>query len=335
MTWQDVLSRLLEMQRRIRAAVHARMLSQAHEVLSRTVRDERGDTIFAIDVAAEEIVLPYLEEWAEQTPLVVVAEGLEPESGLRLGAGAPRLRVLLDPIDGTRGLMYDKRSAWTLAAAAPDRGPATSLRDVMCAAMTELPTSRAGHADTLWAVRGGGARGLRTDLRTGETNPVRVAPSRAADLLHGFATVVNFFQGGKELTARIEEEILRRERGGWNPTKAEIYTDQYICTGGQFAELALGRDRFVLDVRPLVHRALGFRSTLCARPYDLCTVLVALEAGCVVASPDGGVLDAPLDVTTNVSFAAYANRDLARRLIPIVRDVLREHGLLGAADGDR
>lgn len=327
MTWQGVLSRLLEMQQAIRAAVHERLLSQTEEVLSRTVRDDCGDTIFAIDVTAERILLPYLAEWARRTPLVVVAEGLEPEGGRRLGAGTPALRLLLDPIDGTRGLMYDKRSAWTLAAAAPDRGPSTSLRDVMCAAMTELPTSRAGYADTLWAIRGAGAHGLRTDLRTGETTPIQVAPSRAADLLHGFATVVNFFQGGKQLTARVEEEIFRRERHGWNPAKAEIYADQYICTGGQFAELALGRDRFVLDIRPLVHRALGLESTLCARPYDVCTVLVAQEAGCVVTRPDGRPLDTPLDVTTNVSFAGYASHDLARRLGPIVRDVLRENGL--------
>ena len=33
------------------------------------------------------------------------------------------LKLIVDPIDGTRSLMYDKRSAWVLAAVAPQRGP--------------------------------------------------------------------------------------------------------------------------------------------------------------------------------------------------------------------
>ena len=31
-------------------------------------------------------------------------------------------RVIVDPIDGTRGLMYQKRSAWILTGVAPNRG---------------------------------------------------------------------------------------------------------------------------------------------------------------------------------------------------------------------
>jgi hypothetical protein len=145
--------------------------------------------------------------------------------------------------------------------------------------------------------------------------------------LHGFASVANYFQGGKELTARIEEDLLRRERGGWNPDKAEIYTDQYICSGGQLAEVALGRDRLVLDLRPMIHRKLGVDSSLCSRPYDVCTALVAQEAGCVVTAPDGSPLDAPLDVTTNIAFVAYANPGLAARVQPLLDEVLVTHGL--------
>jgi len=108
--------------------------------------------------------------------------------------------------------------------------------------------------------------------------------------------------------------------GGWNPEKAEVYSDQYICTGGQLAEVMLGRDRFVLDVRPLVYAKMGVKSALACRPYDLSTWLVAREAGCVVCDPFGEPLDAPLDITSNVSFACYANAELAKLLIPIVRE---------------
>jgi hypothetical protein len=208
---------------------------------------------------------------------------------------------------------------------APDRGQATRLSDVEIAVMTELPTTRQSTSDVLWAVAGQAAHAERHDLGTGAPRPLTLVPSQATTLRHGFATVTNFFQGGKELVSRLEEAILLRALGGWNPDKAEVYTDQYISSGGQLAEVALGRDRFVLDVRPLLHRKLGVTSSLACRPYDIVTSLIAQQAGCVVCDPFGEPLDAPLDTTTNVAFACYANRKLADLLIPIVREEVRRH----------
>lgn len=322
----EMLPELLLLQERIQRAVRENTTAQSTDVLSRRVRDAAGDTIFGIDVDAEHILLQFCEEWGRRRCFELVAEGID-ERGMRFGrpgASGPQFRLIVDPIDGTRGLMFDKRSAWCLAALAP--ADDARLATIECAAMTELPTSRQGAVDRLWAIRGGGANGERRTA-DGCTRPLAVVPSAATDLLHGFATVVNYFQGGKEFTARIEEDFLQRERGGWNPDKAEIYTDQYICSGGQLAEVALGRDRLVIDLRPLVHRKLGFASSLCSRPYDVCTALVAQEAGCVVTAPDGSPLDAPLDVTTNVAFVAYANPGLAARLQPLLADVLVAHGL--------
>jgi hypothetical protein len=253
---------------------------------------------------------------------LLVAEGLEPSSGLRFGGAEPAVCVIADPIDGTRGLMYDKRSAFCLMGIAPDRGAETRLSDVEVAVMTELPTTRQATCDCLWALRGGGVRGERLNSFTGQRRDLVVQPSRATTLTHGFATVNNFFRGGKALTAEIEEQILEEVAGPWNPAKAEVYCDQYICSGGQLAELALGRDRFVADFRPLVHAHLGHPESLCCKPYDLCCALVAQEAGCVVESPDGSPLDAPLDLTTNVAFCGYANPELAARMRPAVRAAL-------------
>lgn len=322
-----ILTRLRALQADIRAALRTHMRDQSAAVWSRTVRDDAGDTIFGIDAAVEELLLQRCAEWGRQQHFVLLAEGIEPggiEFG-RKGLGGPPFRLLVDPIDGTRGLMYDKRSAWCLMGAAQDRGAATRLSDIEVAMMTELPTTRMAVSDCLWAVRGGGAIGERRDLTSGKGEALAVVPSRATVLQHGFATVDNFFRGGKELTARIEEEILEQAMGPWNPLKAEVYCDQYISSGGQLGELALGRDRFVLDLRPLVYQKLGVTASLCSKPYDLCTLLVAQEAGCVVTAPDGGALDAPLDVTTNVAFAGYANRELAATLQPIVREVLQRH----------
>lgn len=324
-----LLPRLRALQAALRADLRAHMLAQEPLVWSRTARDDAGDTIFGLDVAAEERLLALCTDWGREQAFVLTAEGLDP-AGVPFGRpdrGGPPFRLLVDPIDGTRGLMFDKRSAWCLMGLAPDRGTATSLQDIEIAVMTEMPTTRQTTSDVLWAVRGQGARGERHDLATGATRPLPVVPSRHATLRHGFATVNSFFQGGKQLTAALDEAILLRALGPWNPEKAEVYCDQYISSGGQLAELALGRDRFVLDVRPLVNARLGVRSSLCSRPYDLCTLLVAQEAGCVVYDPFGAPLDAPLDTTTNVAFAGYANRALADAMIPIVRDEVRR--LLG------
>lgn len=330
MTPPDPTSKLTRLRRigtEIRAALRAHMQTQAVAVLSRTVRDDEGDTIFGIDAAVEDILVQQCEAWGESQHFTLLAEGLDPngvEFG-RSGRGDAPFRLLADPIDGTRGLMYDKRSAWCLLGTAPDRGADTRLRDIDTAVMTELPTTRQRTGDTLWATAGGGAHGERRDLTLDAVRELPLVPSQADTLLHGFATVSNFFQGGKELIARLEEAILERALGPWNPEKAEVYTDQYICSGGQLAEVALGRDRFVLDVRPLVHEKLGVDSSLACRPYDVVAWLVAAEAGCVVRDPFGAPLDAPLDVTTNVAFACYANETLAARMIPIVREECERH----------
>ncbi len=80
-----------------------------------------------------------------------------------------------------------------------------------------------------------------------------------------------------------------------------------------------------MDVRPMLHRKLGVTSSLACRPYDLATWLVATEAGCVLRDPLGAPLSAPLDVTTNVGFACYANEQLAAAMIPVVRDEVLRH----------
>src|SRR6188508_2033987 len=109
--------------------------------------------------------------------------------------------------------MYDKRPAWALAGVAPNRGPATRLRDIEAAVMTELPTSKMGQADVLWAVRGRGAAGERITLSSGEIAPLPLRPSTARDINHGFATVSNFFPGTKLLSSELMEQIVRELLG--------------------------------------------------------------------------------------------------------------------------
>lgn len=322
-----LLPRLRALQLELRDALREHTQTQAVELLARAVRDDEGDTIFGLDIAVEELLLRRCEDWGREQHFTVLAEGLT-SSGVefgRPGRGGPPFRLLVDPVDGTRGLMYDKRSAWCLMGAAPDRGEETRLQDVEVAVMTELPTTRQNVCDVLWASAGAPTQAERHDVARGTVERLAVRPSAAADLRHGFASVANYFPGGKSQTAALEEAILRRAMGGWNPEKAEVYTDQYICTGGQLAEVALGRDRFVMDVRPLVYAKLGVASALACRPYDLSTWLIGQQAGCVVRDPLGAPLDAPLDLTTNVSFACYSSQALADFLAPIVREEIERH----------
>jgi len=241
-----------------------------------------------------------------------------------------RYRVIVDPIDGTRGLMYDKRSAWILTGVAPNRGPTTSLRDLQWAVMTEVPTTRARYADQLWAERGAGAAGVTYDLVTTEpleARPVVLRPSRATDLRHGFASVVKFFPGGKEATARLEEALFAELLGPPEAGIPQVFDDEYISSGGQLYEVIVGHDRFVADLRPLIlPRACPGEGVdrLTAHPYDLCTELIAREAGVIVTGADGGPLDAPLDVNHPVAWIAYANETLREQIEPILQRLLRE-----------
>src|SRR5204863_9624185 len=76
-------------------------------------------------------------------------------------------RLIVDPIDGTRAIMYDKRSAWILSGVAPNRGQGTRLDEIEVAMQTEVPTTKQTLADSFWAWQGGGTVGERTDLISG------------------------------------------------------------------------------------------------------------------------------------------------------------------------
>jgi hypothetical protein len=79
-------------------------------------------------------------------------------------------------------------------------------------------------------------------------------------------------------------------------------------------------------VRPLAYSKLGFSSAaLCCHPYDICTALIAQEAGCLVEAPDGRALRVPLDTTTPVAWMGYANASLARQVRPVLRRLIARY----------
>ncbi len=320
----------------IRDRVVAARAAATTEDLSGVAEVTAADTIYQIDKISEAaIVAWFASTWPSSMPVEVVMEGLEGRGPLTFPSGTPvastAWKMIIDPIDGTRCIMYDKRAAWALAAVAPQRGPGTHLGDIVAAAMTELPTSKQWRADQISAVRGAGREGVVLEavhVVTGARSPLPVTPSRADHLRHGFASVVKFFPDGKAFTAGLEEALWRglEELRGFQG--AVVFDDQYTSTGGQLYELVSGRDRVIADLRPLVFARLGLPSSLTCHPYDICPALILTEAGGVVEAPDGSPLAAPLDTTSPVAWVGYANPVLASRVRPHLQRVLREAGLL-------
>lgn len=329
-----LLPPVLRVQAAIRDAVVAACESAA-EGLHQVDRDGAGDTIYAVDRVGEERLVELFErEVASIAPVVLLAEGLPPD-GVVLPRGtneaAAVWRVLVDPIDGTRGLMYQKRSAWILTGMAPNHGKDTSLADVVLAAQTEIPLVKQHLSDRLWAIRGQGAHAERFNRLDRTSRPLQLRPSDASGIAHGFAMVSRFFPGAREELAAIDEEIVSKALGPVLEGKAHCFEDQYICTGGQLYELMAGHDRFNADLRPLVEsilRSRGLALGICCHPYDLATELIAREAGVIVVDPSGAPIRAPLDIEADVAWAGYANAAIRAQIEPLLHEALRSRHLL-------
>jgi hypothetical protein len=312
----------------VRDAVVAGRHHRLTEDLASVSRESVADTIYSIDTLSEEAIAEWFAaHWPMEWPVELVAEGFD-DPALRLFPRGVRLeetrfRCVVDPIDGTRGLMYDKRPAWVLAGLAPQRGAETRLPDVFVAAMTEIPLRKQWRADQISAIRGRGLVTEGVDVRNGTREPVALRASQARDFRHGFASIAKFFPAGKIATSRLEVELWTELYG----TAPVIFDDQYISTGGQFYELLAGHDRMNGDLRPMILAHEGLGMTLVCHPYDVCTALLLAEAGIIFEKPDGGVVDTPLDLTSPVAWMAYANEALAAQARPIVRRLVEELGV--------
>jgi len=343
---EHVVHQLQALGRLLRDAVIAARSADA--AFAGVSRHTVADTIYQLDTHVEPVLEHFCAAWASQIPggIVLVAEGVEGPGGAEGITTFPpgtdpekaAIRLIVDPIDGTRGLMYDKRAAWVLMGVAANRGATTRLSDIEVAVQVEMPTSRQGASDVLWATKGGGAFGQREwrnsegDGRKVHWSPPRtfaLRASTATTLAHGFASVVNFFPGTKILASELMERIVLATIGPADVNKALVFDDQYISTGGQFYELMAGHDRFTADLRPLFYRILGQPAGLCAHPYDVSTMLIAREAGVIITDGLGGELDGPLDVETPLPWAGYANAAIRDQVEPAIVRWMMERGLGG------
>lgn len=331
-----LLEPLRRLHEQVRDAVVAQCEQASLEQLARVDDDsDAGDTIYAIDRVSEHVLLDFFErEIAPHSPLVLIAEGIEGgQTVLPRGTSETDAvwRVICDPIDGTREIMYQKRSAWILTGVAPNRGSSTNLQDIVLALQTEIPLIKQHLSDVLWSVRGGGAHADRYNRITEETATLRLQPSRTATIRHGFASLARFFPGVREELAAIDEEVVRGALGDVEHGKAHCFEDQYLSSGGQLYELIAGHDRFIADLRPLMESILsarGLSSGICCHPYDMCTELIAREAGVIVTNEAGDYLRAPLDVKADIAWCGYANDAIRQQIEPLLHKALRRRKLI-------
>jgi hypothetical protein len=330
------LTRLADLHDRMRARLYREGASSSVDALSHVASARGGDTIFALDVHAEEELESFFSAWGEELPLLLIAEGFPGDGGKTYPVDTPRDEVtftcIVDPIDGTRGLMYQKRSAWILSGIAP-ASPATlpTLDQIQIAMQTELPTARSHLSDRLSATAGGGTQAETTNLETGAVHPFQPQPSRADSLLYGFGTVSKFFPGAKLPAVQVEERLFAELFGPPLDGNPQVFDDEYISTGGQLYELMVGHDRFTADLRPLFQSALspaGEVPRISSHPYDLCTELIAREAGVTVTDERGDPLRYSLDIRTHCNWIGYANAAIKAQIEPKLMRILRDEFFL-------
>lgn len=284
-----------------------------------------GDLSYAIDEPAEAALEAYGEALGRRHPVTLISEG----PGLKTyGAGAPGapVRVIVDPVDGTRSIMHDMRSAWVLTGIAPDRGDATRLSDCIVAVQTELPVTSAGIYHVLTAIAGQGATIARHDTRTGaliDSRPLRASTEARVD--NGYLCFTRFLPVERTAIAALEATFLERIIPALDLSPRLLYDDQYLCNAGQMFFVTTGRYRLLADLRGWLGRTRGL-ANFTSKPYDMAALLVYREAGIPVLDEHFAPFDAPLDTETRLSIIAFANEALRRALQPHLEAVLREAG---------
>ena len=321
---------------KIRDEIVKKCENTAIDILAKVDREEEVDTIYAIDIISEKKIIEYFEKEISQiASVILIAEGIGKDGQVIFPYGSSEqdaeFRIIMDPIDGTRELMYQKRSAWILTGIAPNKGVDTTLQDIEFAIQTEIPIIKQHLSDVIWAYRGKGIEAHRYNRLNTDYHKINPHPSTAQSIEHGFAMIARFFPGARDVLAQIDDEIVQNILGDVQSGKAHCFEDQYLSTGGQLSELISGHDRFIADLRPLLDNVLtarGFSPGLCCHPYDLCTELIAKEAGVIITDQIGNTLNVKLNVSDNITWIGYANINIRNQVEPFLVKALEKYKLL-------
>lgn len=314
---KSIIENLRKFQFEIVDNISKQMKEQNSFELSKIAYDVSGDSSYAIDANLDKPIDTFFRQFGNNVgSCLLISEGAKPKP---FGAEKPedcKYVVIIDPVDGTRGLMYNMTSAWTLAGVALNKS-GVSLKDIEIALQTELPTTKQYLFDSFVGVKNRGVKSTRHNILTGDYNEWKPEPSKAKSIKRGFAMLSKFFEGSKTQTAEIEEQLYKR-LNLFKKERAMVFDEEYIASGGQFSRLSTGAYRFCGDLRPLFSRG------LCAHPYDVCTEIIPKELGVEVTDINGNDLCPPLDTTTDVAWLGYANKSIRKQVEPVLQEVLKE-----------
>ena len=280
-------------------------------------RLEGGDVSYDIDIEAENIIINLLGEYNGSFKINLIMEGV----GERTFNTDQKeeVTIIIDPIDGTREIMYDKRSAWILSGISYNSDPRISNIDTCI--QTEIPIFKQNIFSQIIAHRGKGA--FETLLDKTSFKEIRSAyalsSSKASDFINGFVCLINPFPGVKEKIGKVYDILYSKLIPNRQMNDAKVFSDEYLSTAGQVYLLATGKYRLVADLRPLYQDKI---LSLCCHPYDLSTILIAEEAGVLIRNHNNKVIDYPLDTKTNCSWIGFANNDLYRKYSKMFFEIL-------------
>ena len=329
--WKPQLSELCaEIRVRTRRALADALAANDRE-LARPQGIGAGDYTYGLDLPSESYLREWQEARAREGALSVMTEdmgwrhlGPAPGGGFReldtFDHGGPRIGF--DPVDGTRNLMTNLRSAWTVVSFAPPGPAQPRLSDLTGGMVTEIPTTHArdfriffSDGETTWLEQGTLADDVADELRSvGDARVVRTDDDDRAD--HGYFPFFRYDPLERLYIAKWEARFFQRLAELEHAEMHSIYNDQYCSTGGQLAELMLGNYRMMVDARGLSARRTGHAQTI-AKPYDIGGAIVcARAAGCEMCDAEGNELDFPMDVTTPIDFCGYVNAKTRARLEP-------------------
>ena len=277
---QSIVDRLIAFQSTVRDTIIASRTEAGD--LNEVSRSSSADTIYKIDTEVDPLLEAACEEWGKldapgrRWPRVWRAKTATRSNTASFHTGHAKqdakIRLIIDPIDGTRGIMYDKRAAWAWPASRRIKAPATRLTRYRNRRHDRIAHQQDGPSQMCCGPSRAKAPGQRIDLKTGQSRPFALSPSKATTIDHGFASRRNFFPGTKVLAADVMEHLAANLIGPADVTRATVFDDQYICTGGQFYELIVGHDRFNADLRPLFYKIQNQPEGLCCHPYDCATL---------------------------------------------------------------
>lgn len=283
-----------------------------------------GDVTFGLDGVAERAVDRWLDQVAQEGPLSLMTEdigwrhvgpgpGGKPKALGGFDHGGPR--IALDPIDGTRNVMHDLRSAWVVVTFAGPGSGAPKYSDVTLGMLSEIPDTRGAGIRELDGTRGQGA--FTRLLPDGKRQPLCADGDDRLD--RGYFPFFGYSPTGRRVAQALCADVFDELESTHGIDPTSVLDDQYISSGGQLALLALGTYRAIVDARVSLNLRHGLHVQT-AKPYDMAgAALIAMEAGCTVTAPDGSPLDFPIDTSTEVEFAGYRSAAAAEAITATLR----------------